>query len=1030
MPKSNDYEFTEYARSIADTFKNDFKKLPRETALAKYEKIKKSKGTSRYPHSMMDLFANCGLTDIPSPDKLKEKDVLMHLNLLPAKDELTQKLMIDLYTVYTEYKSPGQYMERLVNNLADDEFCADTTRMKILKQILKNLQKDGESVHPGVHSFIKDIKRSCSDIKNSKNISDVISKLNENIFLNINNVLPLDDFKKELFQKFYDKVIKNIDSDNLTEENLKLYNGIKSVIKKVSEKSFLTSGELSVIKSINNIVYTKDEELPILTQVSNKILNDSGFLKKTTDKQKSILLKVHKILEEIEFSEKRRVLCEFALMFKSVMSTEENQTELKPEQFILLEKTVNFINKNKERISLSDKKARIKIINEEFSLVHGNLCCEYLIEEIKVLINNLIPTNDLSEKDFLDSVSAFLTETINLNKEEMQIVDLLYSVCRKTELKGECQKVYNEFISVISKGNTNSDSGIKLTLASKELLKLSQDLATCTFRMNGATREALYLFAFAFGLRSYKAEDIGYSKYNDIEKFFWDCYNDSIFRYIELNDFVDNSSLPTGEGINYKNFAEVICLYFLSANDSKYSKYEKYKNAMECISNCKKKAVATKKSDSTYFYKTMYMEEVMAIESIKELEEFICSNFYIPTLKNSVPLAEAIRTTGITLEEIKSITDCDTLEDDSVRLAILKRFVEFGFVGDGPITGVTPFVNKAVENGFDGVKAKNEVLAKITDESLDRFKQLPIKDEHKLLARISNNLASGDFIKYSSAKENLFKFAFVFGMNLYKDTSNADYNENLDACILFEKFFADGINYEDKLDTICAYYLFNRDFAENKKHNLIQYRLKQAFNLYRSANTGAGEEKIIEDKKEYFWTTAVSMDEETFKNYVLTCFKSDNNVNINNFDALSDEFTAYNTYNEILKEFEADYQEQDIRSTVLDDIQVMREWFINNLKGVATEFSAVLYGIEKMVSSVKNITRKNITRNDIIILNYHKITEEIFYDRDLEYVYDYAIDYINYDLERCRFQLLDPKNFFDFFIICMLYMRSIDTPLF
>ena len=98
------YEYTEFAENIATELKNEFKLLPRENALAQYEKIKKYKGSSKYPHSMIDLFCNCGLSEVLAPERLKEKEVLTYLNSLPTKDEMTKDLMLNLYSVYKEYK--------------------------------------------------------------------------------------------------------------------------------------------------------------------------------------------------------------------------------------------------------------------------------------------------------------------------------------------------------------------------------------------------------------------------------------------------------------------------------------------------------------------------------------------------------------------------------------------------------------------------------------------------------------------------------------------------------------------------------------------------------------------------------------------------------------------------------------------------------------------------------------------------------------------------------------------------------------
>ncbi|MBE8951986.1 MAG: hypothetical protein SR1Q7_02440 [Quinella sp. 1Q7] len=137
----------------------------------------------------------------------------------------------------------------------------------------------------------------------------------------------------------------------------------------------------------------------------------------------------------------------------------------------------------------------------------------------------------------------------------------------------------------------NLDDGIfdKLTAADKiqkkpdgkfGLIKLADDLATGKFRTGGATKRGLYLFAMVFGMTFGASATAD----NDIEKnLFRDYYSNNLIRFI-TDDCRDGAGdyelLPSGAGINYKNFAEMIYLYHIARD---YSPQDKIKFSAQMI---------------------------------------------------------------------------------------------------------------------------------------------------------------------------------------------------------------------------------------------------------------------------------------------------------------------------------------------------------------------------------------------------------------------------------------------------------------
>lgn len=97
------------------------------------------------------------------------------------------------------------------------------------------------------------------------------------------------------------------------------------------------------------------------------------------------------------------------------------------------------------------------------------------------------------------------------------------------------------------------------------LLQLSADLASGQFRTNGATKNALYLFAMVFDM-SYDCAGMG-ERMRDVEKsLFTDYYAANILQYLSpayRRDKTGGNVIPSGCSINYKNYAEMVCLYWL-----------------------------------------------------------------------------------------------------------------------------------------------------------------------------------------------------------------------------------------------------------------------------------------------------------------------------------------------------------------------------------------------------------------------------------------------------------------------------------
>lgn len=173
------------------------------------------------------------------------------------------------------------------------------------------------------------------------------------------------------------------------------------------------------------------------------------------------------------------------------------------------------------------------------------------------------------------------------------------------------------------------------------LIRLADDLAGGKFRMGGKTKTDLYMFAFAFQMTVYTGgPDEKMDPDRDLEKnLFRDFYNDNLLRYAS-RDFQNNVTAyeqePSGEGINYKNFAEVIYLYYLK--QPKLSPRKRLTDANAQIEKCVKRVKAqppvSRSAESgegqyTQYYHDQFLRQVCAL-SPGELTDFICENYAFP----------------------------------------------------------------------------------------------------------------------------------------------------------------------------------------------------------------------------------------------------------------------------------------------------------------------------------------------------------------------------------------------------------------
>lgn len=177
------------------------------------------------------------------------------------------------------------------------------------------------------------------------------------------------------------------------------------------------------------------------------------------------------------------------------------------------------------------------------------------------------------------------------------------------------------------------------------LLKVADDLAGGKFRAEGATKRCLYLFAMVYGI-TYYAGGMDKGEIPDFEtdietNLFRDYYANNLMRFISeayKGKLYEYELDPSGQGINYKNFAEMIYLYYIS---QECSSQDKIRLSGEMIKRVQEKQFKKGRPSpengrrDTIFYRGFFKNDnadALFSESIlnlpeQEFEQFICDNY-------------------------------------------------------------------------------------------------------------------------------------------------------------------------------------------------------------------------------------------------------------------------------------------------------------------------------------------------------------------------------------------------------------------
>lgn len=279
-----------------------------------------------------------------------------------------------------------------------------------------------------------------------------------------------------------------------------------------------------------------------------------------------------------------------------------------------------------EEIELSENTITLlsELISEGKDVIQDNAikCLQIFYDR---MVNSLVEAEE-------EKVSAFVT---SLEKDFINQLKTIKRVSR-TGREGTAADLYRQAKRDALRAKRAAAQRNNIDF---ELIEMCNDLAAGNFRVNGKTKVYLYYFAIMFDMTVPLDGRECEPERNIVKHLFQDFYNDNFLRLLSAG-YTDNRNAtsiekePTGEGINYKSFVEMIYIYFLCRDDLEMTPGEKIDKAEsiidKCVKGAKKKNKQAPKSRGvhTEVYRDLHVN-VLLNKDIDEIADYILEYYQV-----------------------------------------------------------------------------------------------------------------------------------------------------------------------------------------------------------------------------------------------------------------------------------------------------------------------------------------------------------------------------------------------------------------
>lgn len=257
-----------------------------------------------------------------------------------------------------------------------------------------------------------------------------------------------------------------------------------------------------------------------------------------------------------------------------------------------------------------------------------------------ILASALEASRDVQNSTIITQLESLFDKDMSANPSEFDKLVSEIEKDFKTQLRKIRRTNKNGKPSTVYKLYEESLKGAK---ASNNLITMCNDFATGIIKSNW--KSSLYYFAFMFEMKlPLEGIDCPPEK-NIIKNLFEDFYNDNLLRFLSSRYKTSMNkggyiSEPTGEGINFKNFAEMIYIYYLNNDNLNLSPGEKIKISEEKIKECTDRAekgentVNQERLNETQYFKDNHLDIFLNLE-MEHIVDYLLKEYIIPTDTNN-----------------------------------------------------------------------------------------------------------------------------------------------------------------------------------------------------------------------------------------------------------------------------------------------------------------------------------------------------------------------------------------------------------
>ncbi len=560
---------------------SDFKRKAARLATAKSERM-------QILAELYEMLDSCGIPYEKNKGNSYYQKLVENLTL-PSFLDLEDKILRELYSRYTAYQTPQQYMERIVSRLEEpeDHRSGDTLRVRILRRFIRK------------GNYLADM----TEIKTGKNGKQTLVRKCGG--------------QKEIEHYIAKKTGKKPDKAQVLEH---LDDGVFARLEEVMAKARRT-GEEKITAAMDAFRAQCREVWGLeVTADQTAILMDSQKMKRV----ESDLRQMGEDEAQRRFAKAWLAAAQKAdanLLAEKLNAVAEGKKALRGKKGVAVGAAV----------TARRQKALDKALEELTGFARDELGINLTPEQTELLLskrrwNAVVASLERTEGEQpLTEKWASLLDAVTDAAPE-QTVELFVrwnALCSDPELQTE-RKTLQKAMDAIRKARDYAHE-IRQTATALDgpvgLLRLVDDLASGMFREGGVTRRSLYLFAMVYEMPFYTGAEGTIRRDTDMEKnLFQDYYCNNLTRYLSLSFREKRSETeldPAGMGINYKNFAEMCYLYYISQPD--LTPERKIEGATRMIQRLRESQRGTERSLNAQMGTQVFRGRVVRTQGVKDL---------------------------------------------------------------------------------------------------------------------------------------------------------------------------------------------------------------------------------------------------------------------------------------------------------------------------------------------------------------------------------------------------------------------------